>query len=77
MGDLSDLLKTSKLQGLIAERPVLLPGRHVVNVILLLIYLGHLARVIGDGRGEVDRPQNRDAVGLQGFPSDDHLSLKP
>ncbi len=29
-----------KLQGLITERPVVLPGRHVVNVILLLICLG-------------------------------------
>ena len=29
-----------KLQGLIPERPILLPGRHVINVVLALICLG-------------------------------------
>lgn len=30
----------AKLQGLINERPILLPGRHVINLILLLLCLG-------------------------------------
>ncbi|MFQ5743079.1 MAG: NAD(P)(+) transhydrogenase (Re/Si-specific) subunit beta [Acidobacteriota bacterium] len=29
-----------KLQGLVTEKPVLMPGRHVVNVLLLLVCLG-------------------------------------
>ncbi|MFQ5816724.1 MAG: NAD(P)(+) transhydrogenase (Re/Si-specific) subunit beta [Terriglobia bacterium] len=29
-----------KLQGLVKERPILLPGRHLINVVLLLICLG-------------------------------------
>ncbi len=35
-----------KLQGLIKERPVLLPGRHVINVVLVLICLGLSAWLI-------------------------------
>ena len=35
-----------KLQGLIKERPVLLPGRHVINVALVLICLGLSAWLI-------------------------------
>lgn len=37
-----------KLQGLIKERPVLLPGRHVINVTLVLVCLGLSAWLVGD-----------------------------
>jgi NAD(P) transhydrogenase subunit beta len=37
-----------KLQGLIKERPILLPGRHVINVTLVLVCLGLSAWLVGD-----------------------------
>ena len=37
-----------KLQGLIKERPILLPARHMINVILVLVCLGLSAWLVGD-----------------------------
>ncbi len=42
------IIAFGKLQGFINEQPVLLPGRHVLNVILMLVCLGLSAWLVGE-----------------------------